>query len=79
MWVERNDAKLCWTWKQYFADAMSFAKACHHLNCTPMSATSIMGFNSPEWAISFFGSIMNSMVCTGIYITNQAEACLYQA
>lgn len=50
MWVERGDAKLCWTWKQYFNDSMSFAKACHHLNCSPMSAVSIMGYNAPEWA-----------------------------
>ena len=38
-----------------------------------------MGFNSPEWAIGFIGGIMNNQVNTGIYITNQAEACLYQA
>ena len=36
-----------------------------------------MGFNSPEWAIGFIGGIMNNQVNTGIYITNQAEACLY--
>ena len=38
-----------------------------------------MGFNSPEWAIAFIGSMMNNNVNTGIYITNQADACLYQA
>ena len=38
-----------------------------------------MGYNAPEWAISFMGSIMNNNVNTGIYITNAAEACLYQA
>ena len=38
-----------------------------------------MGFNSPEWAITFMGSIMNNNVNTGIYITNQADAILYQA
>jgi len=38
-----------------------------------------MGYNSPEWAIAFNGSMMNNNVNTGIYITNQAEACLYQA
>jgi long-chain-fatty-acid--CoA ligase ACSBG len=38
-----------------------------------------MGFNSPEWAISFFGGIMNNMVGTGIYSTNAPEACMYQA
>ena len=38
-----------------------------------------MGFNAPEWAIAFIGSILNNQVNTGIYITNQADACLYQA
>ena len=39
----------------------------------------IMGFNSPEWVIAFIGSMLNNNVNTGIYITNQADACLYQA
>ena len=38
-----------------------------------------MGFNAPEWAIAFMGGIMNNQCNTGIYITNQADACLYQA
>ena len=49
------------------------------MNVRERSAVAIMGFNSPEWAIAFMGSIMNNNVNTGIYITNQAEACLYQA
>ena len=60
MWVERNDKKLCWTWNQYYKDVMSFAKACHQLNCTDKSAVAIMGFNAPEWAIAFFGTVMNN-------------------
>ena len=38
-----------------------------------------MGFNAPEWAITFVGTVMNNNVNTGIYITNTPEACLYQA
>ena len=79
LWVEKNDTKLCWTWNQYWNDALRFAKACHQLNCAPRSAVAIMGYNSPEWAIGFIGGIMNNQVNTGIYITNQADACLYQA
>ena len=77
MYVERNDVKMSWTWSQYWQDSLAFAKACHQLNCTPRSAVAIMGFNSPEWAMAFMGGIMNNQVITGIYITNQAEACLY--
>ena len=79
MWVERDGQKLCWTWNQYYADALSFAKACTSLGVTSRSAVAIMGFNAPEWAISFIGTILNDNVNTGIYITNTAEACLYQA
>ena len=61
MWVERNDIKLCWTWNLYYQDALRFAKACHKLNVTERSAVAIMGFNSPEWAIAFMGSIMNNI------------------
>ena len=38
-----------------------------------------MGFNAPEWAFACLGAIMNNQVFTGIYITNEAGACLYQA
>lgn len=37
-----------------------------------------MGFNSPEWAFSYTGATVYNCVVTGIYITNTAEACLYQ-
>ena len=57
---------------------MRFAKACHCIGATERSAVAIMGFNAPEWAISFIGGIMNNNVNTGIYITNQADAVLYQ-
>ena len=75
--MERNDLKLCWTWNQYWYDALRFAKACHSLGCKDMSAVAIMGFNSPEWAIAFIGGIMNNQVNTGIYGTNAPDACLY--
>ncbi len=39
----------------------------------------IIGFNSPEWAISFYGSIFGLYLPVGIYTTNNAEACHYVA
>lgn len=39
----------------------------------------VMGFNSPEWVIAFIGAILANCVNTGIYATNAAEACFYQA
>ena len=44
----------------------------------PRKATNICGFNSPEWSISFFGSILHNNVASGVYQTNVAEARVYQ-
>lgn len=38
-----------------------------------------MGFNSPEWAIAHFGSLLHNNVVSGVYTTNGADACQYQA
>ena len=38
-----------------------------------------MGHNSPEWAIAFNGGIHYNCISSGVYPTNNAEACLYQA
>ena len=38
-----------------------------------------MGFNSPEWAIAYYGSLMHNNVVSGVYTTNGADACQYQA
>jgi long-chain-fatty-acid--CoA ligase ACSBG len=42
-------------------------------------AVNIMGFNSPEWAIAYHGSIFHNNVVSGVYITNGPAACHYQA
>ena len=79
MYVERGGKYICWTWQDYYRDAMKFSKALAKLNVTTRSAVGIMGFNSPEWAISFVGAINYEAVVTGIYTTNAPDACLYQA
>ena len=38
-----------------------------------------MGHNSPEWLISFMGSIFYNCIASGVYPTNNSEACFYQA
>lgn len=43
------------------------------------SCVNIIGFNAPEWAIAFFGTIFANCVATGVYATNTPEACFYQA
>lgn len=38
-----------------------------------------MGFNSPEWAISYYGAMFHNNVVSGVYTTNGPSACKYQA
>ena len=77
--VERNGKILKWTWMEYYNETISFAKALHAVGVTERKAINITGYNSPEWVISFLGSIANNCVVSGVYITNTAEACIYQA
>jgi len=77
MFVERGGVYQMTTWKDYGRQIKAFAKACTSLGCTSRAGVAIMGFNSPEWAIAYFGAICNDMVGTGIYGTNAPEACLY--
>jgi len=58
-------------------DAKAFAKAVINSGVTDRSGVSIMGFNSPEWIFAFTGGLMANCLVTGVYITNEAEACLY--
>ena len=57
---------------------MQFAKACTKSAVSERSGIAIMGFNAPEWTMSYMGGIMSNLIATGIYITNEPEACLYQ-
>jgi len=39
----------------------------------------IIGFNSPEWNIAFYGAICANFISAGVYTTNASDACLYVA
>ena len=43
------------------------------------AATNIIGWNSPEWFITFIGTILANNIPAGVYTTNSPEACLYVA
>lgn len=77
--VMRDNKELSWSWKQYYNQSLSFSKSLHALGVDERKSVNIMGFNSPEWAISYYGSMMHNNVVSGVYTTNGAEACLYQA
>jgi long-chain-fatty-acid--CoA ligase ACSBG len=38
-----------------------------------------MGHNAPEWVIAYMGGVCYNAVVSGVYPTNNADACLYQA
>lgn len=42
-----------------------------------MKSVNIMGFNSPEWIIAFYGSIFGHYLPVGVYTTNSPDACKY--
>lgn len=56
-----------------------FAKGLHEIGVDERKSINIMGFNSPEWVIAMFGANFHNNVVSGVYITNTAEACVYQA
>jgi long-chain-fatty-acid--CoA ligase ACSBG len=55
----------------------SFGKALLSLGFERFDGINILGFNAPEWFIANFGAIAAGGVSTGIYATNQPEACKY--
>lgn len=61
--------------KQYFEESKVFGKALISLGVTPYHSVNIIGFNSPEWVISFYGSIFGFYLPVGVYTTNGPEAC----
>eukprot|EP00388_Colpodella_angusta_P005123 GDKJ01016081.1.p1 GENE.GDKJ01016081.1~~GDKJ01016081.1.p1 ORF type:complete len:711 (-),score=167.47 GDKJ01016081.1:1258-3390(-) len=77
--VKRNGKWIRWTWRQYYNDCCTYAKALMVSGVKSRSATCIMGFNSPEWVIANFGTIFADCVAAGIYTTNTPDAVKYIA
>ena len=75
----RDNKEYTWTWREFYQQSVSFAKSLEKIGIDYRKVVNIMGFNSPEWAISFFGSILHSNPVSGVYTTNGPDACKYQA
>ena len=56
--VKRGGEWKEWSYKEYYTDIQRIAKSCIALGLEPHHGVSIIGFNSPEWAITFMGAIM---------------------
>ncbi|WAQ98367.1 ACBG2-like protein, partial [Mya arenaria] len=75
--VKRNGIWEKITFREYYNQSQQAAKSLIKLGLEPHHGVSILGFNSPEWYISFLGAVFAGGKGTGIYATNTAEACGY--
>ncbi|XP_069945343.1 long-chain-fatty-acid--CoA ligase ACSBG2 [Cherax quadricarinatus] len=77
--VKKGGVWRYWTYKQYFEESKTVAKAFIRLGLERFHGVCIMGFNSPEWLIANFGAIYAGGIAAGVYTTNSAEACRHLA
>ena len=77
--VKRGGQWITWTFKDYYTDATRAAKSMISLGVEPHQGACILGFNAPEWHISYMAAIMSGAIACGIYATNSSEACYYIA
>jgi long-chain-fatty-acid--CoA ligase ACSBG len=66
-----------WTWSEYRNGCNAFAKSLLLLGFAKFDSTNIVGFNSPEWFMANFGTVLVGGIPAGIYSTNLPEACKY--
>ena len=57
-------------YKEYYEQAFKFAKALIAYKFEDYTAVNLIGFNSPEWAFAYFGSLFARCLPVGIYTTN---------
>eukprot|EP00092_Neocalanus_flemingeri_P023238 GFUD01025198.1.p1 GENE.GFUD01025198.1~~GFUD01025198.1.p1 ORF type:complete len:664 (+),score=168.76 GFUD01025198.1:121-2112(+) len=75
--IRDGNGEKVWTWSAYYQDVRTVAKAFIDLGLKRFDSVCILGFNSPEWAISDLGAIFAGGFAAGIYPTNGTEACKY--
>jgi len=92
-WKSTNDANLYhtlsssvdnsrWvsmTYSQTEQEIYKFAGSCLCNGLESKDVIIVMGYNSPQWFLSFHGTIQAGGVVAGCYSTNEEEACLYLA
>ena len=66
-----------WTWAEYRKAVDSFGKALISIGFERFDGINIIGFNAPEWFFANFGAIAAGGIASGIYTTNNPEACKY--
>jgi long-chain-fatty-acid--CoA ligase ACSBG len=90
-WKSTNDANLYhnlsnsvdnsrWvsmTYSQTEEEIYKFAGACLNNGLESKDVVVVMGYNSPQWFLSFHGTIQAGGVVAGCYSTNLEDTCLY--
>ena len=56
--VKRGEMWKKWTWREYYSDVCQLAKTFVKIGLEPHHGVCIIGFNSPEWFISFLAAVM---------------------
>lgn len=77
--VKREGEWQSYSFQRYYDSCFAFAKALTKVGLERYEGVSIIGFNSPEWAIADIGAIFAGGVAAGIYTTNNPPACEYIA
>ena len=65
------------SYNEFYENSKKFAKACISVGLSDYAPVLIIGFNSPEWAISYFGSMFGKFLPVGMYTTNSSDSCEY--
>ncbi|CAG9314493.1 unnamed protein product [Blepharisma stoltei] len=77
--IKKDNEWVSWTYQEYYNQSVQFAISLISLGITQRKAINIIGFNSPEWLISFCGSLLANCIPVGVYTTSGTESCFYAA
>ena len=66
--AERNGEWVTWTFQEYYAQVAAAAKSMIRLGLERYHGVCILGFNAPEWFISYLAGIMVSSVCVCVCV-----------
>ena len=74
---ETGNIEVTKTWSVFFKDVKSFACALIAYDLDEYASVMIQGFNSYEWAVSHFATILAGGISSGVYTSNNPEICKY--
>lgn len=63
------------SYRLYYEQCSTVAKAFIQLGLDPFHGVCILGFNAPEWHMSCLGSILACGISVGLYLTSSTETC----